>query len=214
MCGNHACVAQAVGQACTGDTQCGSGFCVTQSGASGKVCCQNACAGACNSGCRANDGVCIHKDKASRTQCGKITFTSPGEDDIFQTCDGAGNCVAPSVRCGASAPSCNLDSSHFCCSRFADATDPSSIQARTCGPLSTCVPWHTNSQAQGEACRLTADCPAGQQCCLAGSDASLWQVCAPNCQAAGAKIACDPTASDCPSGTTCQSYGGGFYICF
>ncbi|HEX4404875.1 MAG TPA: hypothetical protein VH560_08610 [Polyangia bacterium] len=210
ICSGHTCVAIAVGQTCTSSGQCGTGHCAVASTGTGSICCQTACNGACDSACGRADGVCIHK--GARTLCGTIPGPNPGTNDVFEVCDGNGGCVAPKVYCRAAAPSCQLDATHACCSRLAMPGDPGSIQERACGAVSTCVPLFTNSQASGESCRSTSDCPTGQTCCQTGQDASLWNVCATSC--GSSPVVCDPNASTCTSPTMCVDSGDSFFVCF
>jgi hypothetical protein len=199
------CVKLAAGKGCSADGQCSSGKC------GGSFCCQAGltCTGPCDTGGCDTGGACLHVQ--DRTQCGKIPGPSatPGDNDVYQICV-AGACVAPKVNCGGASQSCSLSATTACCGRFADPNDGSSIQPRSCGALSTCVPWHTNSQSTGESCRVTADCPMGNKCCLYQQDASAWQACAPDC--GNSAEVCDVNHPVCSTGT-CQFAGDNYFHC-
>jgi len=203
-CISGQCKARANNDACSSDTECGSGHCAaTAPGAATKVCCDSDCSGSCNDGCAG--GMCQHKK--FRTTCGEID-NSPYTPRYF-TCDGNGNCNPPSFPCNGVAGSiCAANANVACCG------DPNNGYALTCVTPATCA-----SQSSGDfemSCGAAIDCPAGSFCC---SEENLQDVfvtgCATNCQLFSThgrdpggfthNQLCDPLRdSSCPVGKQCK----------
>jgi hypothetical protein len=194
------------GSACSTSSQCASGFCA------GGVCCNEACTGVCNSSC--STGVCTHAP--ARTSCGTRTITQPGTNDIALECDGAGNCVAPTIGCGGT-PSCSL-AANVCCmvndpstSSLAIAcTSPSSCQ---CGPGGPC---DSSGDQRWYACKSSLDCPTGKVCGISanflGNYGYQYTECIPALSGnTWTNEACDPKrpASQCVTNAACQAFESG-----
>ncbi|MDB4983177.1 MAG: Kelch-like protein 1, partial [Myxococcales bacterium] len=192
----------AAGHACTSNDSCVSGTCL------GGVCCAGSCAGPCQSACQANTGACLHK--TARTACGvKAGPSGPGAgSDVQLTCDGNGNCVAPSITCAGITGNgpCDLNRSACC-------TIPSGVAGGgsvfECGLASQCLASSAGDLFQGYSCARAADCPTGTSCCLqATPGGGRWATCAASCAGGtavdiGSVAAGQPCTSDdsCVSGT-------------
>jgi hypothetical protein len=135
-----------VGGACTGDDECGSGFCVDG------VCCNEACGGGNPDDCQAcsaqaggeADGSCTPRAFAS------ICRSGAGGCDVAETCDGLGSdCPADGYQpagttCGASGGGCEI--------------------AATCTGTSAMCPANTLAPAGTPCATATAFCEADQVC--------------------------------------------------
>lgn len=106
------------GQACTNDSDCSNGHCLS-TGGTGKVCCAVACT---NSSC-GNKAQCMADGSGCQTHAGEACGTSGCSTDrrtaISSTCDGVGGCVPTTSPCttgylcsgSACATSCTSDTS-------------------------------------------------------------------------------------------------------
>jgi hypothetical protein len=198
------------GQACSGASQCASGFCVDG------VCCAGACAGACQA-CNVpgKEGTCSPvADGTRETMCAQEAVKTCGLDG---TCDGAGACrkypagtvcipgacsgntvtgagscdgkgtcqTGTSVSCGAYA--CAGGTCKTACTSNGDCVSPSTCAGGKCGlwkPL-------------GQACGAGAECASGQ--CVDGVCCST-PSCGPcfTCNLPGAAGSCKPVLAGAP----------------
>ncbi|HEY0706352.1 MAG TPA: hypothetical protein VGG33_06125, partial [Polyangia bacterium] len=157
------------GAACARTTDCASGQCVNN------VCCATACPTECNTQCQAGTGTCLPKPR--RTSCGRVAGTAGTHTFVERFCDGAGKCVAPTIRCPAPTPvSCDL-SKNNCCLRSFDNRNLT-CAATACNLLPNAGDAHF-----GHSCTTATDCPSpGFVCCLRYIEGGgNWSSCLASC---------------------------------
>jgi hypothetical protein len=201
---------------CSLDSQCASNHCATH------VCCDTACTGPCNA---CYGGTC--QPLAANTGCGlPKTGTVPSVNDVNLICDGAGNCVAPTIPCGSSQMACNLNT-NVCCNTATSGSDPVCAQPwECCGqPGVAC----STSDVVGENCKSGSDCENGRLCCVQGGQGFKWNQCNPQCDglnttvctsveicliAGNVNIPCVPDQTHiCPPLPQCVSTGLDYNVC-
>jgi hypothetical protein len=170
VCNSGACGLKRLGQACAAGTECDSGNCVDG------VCCSSASCGNCQAcnlspnngscepisagsmephgGCAAsgtcgNNGTCDGNGHCAfvpvGTSCGTATC-SGSTDSPVGACDGSGNCVQPSMSCGAY--QCSGNQCRTTCTQNPDCISGDTCQAGSC----------TNLLPLGSACTSAAQC--------------------------------------------------------
>jgi hypothetical protein len=203
VCNAGSCGLKRLGQLCSGGSECDSGSCTDG------VCCATGPCGNCQScnvaglagtchpvpademephgGCAPNppcgftgtcDGNGACKDAPATTSCGApmcsgSTFMPAGN------CNGTGNCVQPSISCGAYA--CGATTCRTMCSGDGDCASGYTCMSSVC----------TNLKANGATCAAGADCFSGN--CTEGfccKDATCGS-CA-TCALAGQQGTCKP----------------------
>ncbi len=184
------------GAACSAPSDCVLGFCLNN------VCCGSACNGVCEqTACAAGSGACA--PKPARTACGSFagadfmsTMESP--QDVLETCDGAGHCGAPKLKCGTSGSPCALTSSTSCCDVQGDYAN------LACRPASSCYETILN-------CGGAADCPLNQVCCLFNDFVLYKSYCAATCPSV--QVCAQGNSQEClQPAATCQQFAG-FFTC-
>jgi len=144
-----------LGTACTGGTQCMSGFCVDG------VCCNTVCSGVCTA-CSAaakgqgTDGVCgnVASGFPDNNQCAVMHASTCGTTGV---CNGAGACVLYSAGTACASPTCTggVQTGASTCDGTGDCVP---------GTMSSCSPFICGATSCKTSCATTADCAAGFTC--------------------------------------------------
>jgi hypothetical protein len=130
---------------------------------------------------------------------------------VARICDGSGNCIDPSVQCGAS--SCPVTDDTMCCGRTEASGGPATFtcEARANCPQASAGSFPLNTRA---ACDEHADCVEGDQCCWLFATVDNFVACRAAPTAAGCgfnganssayQLCRSPAFSaPCPTGTQC-----------
>jgi len=171
------------GVACTSNSQCGTGFCVSG------VCCNTACTGAC-SACNLAGLVGTCSPKANGATC-----TDGNACTIGETCQ-AGSCAGGTAVTCTAADSCHTVGA--CVSATGCPTPMAKANGTTCNDSNACTSGET---CQAGACTggMAVTCPGGDQCHTAGT-------CVPatGCPAVANGTACNDNNA-CTGGDSCQA---------
>lgn len=204
------CVKRPLGETCSSPNECASNSCAFG------VCCNAPCGTTCSSSCAG--GTCVHK--TARTSCGKRTGVNPGNNDIFLYCDGGGNCVGPTFRCG-STTSCTLTTNSCCMTNPVSSSGDPIIWGCVNSPAACqhgdgSGDESTNTNHRWKSCKSTLDCPSSGLICAShqgsfGSLGYLFYQCIPPAMLGNTWTieVCDPTrpvSGQCTNGGTCRSY--------
>ena len=181
VCGNE----KVLGQACTTNTDCDSGFCADNLAGTAKLCCSLSC-GTCQ-GCSASGTGCTKKNNnAPDSACGAVG----GPACEIGTCNNAGACqkASPGATCGTSNRYCSGGTCGDCTPNV-DCTPANackkSLTSCTTG-VSQCVASNTNvgdgtSCGAGPACSTDGTSKIAAHLCNGGSCTSPSTPCANGC---------------------------------
>jgi hypothetical protein len=147
---------------------------------------------------------CYYTNAPGRTPC---AGTAPNQ----RLCDGAGQCVQPTMQCGS--VTCSLGPG-YCCDGWLAGASTATLGCDTVCGMDTGMVF---------GCLNETDCPTGTVCCREGMSLGVSSCTAPSDCVLGpgfpVQILCDPDATTtvCPSGRTCQPFGASgsvsFYFC-
>ena len=190
--------------ACTSNSQCESGFCVSG------VCCDTACNGGC--------GVCNLTGKVgtcSAAPSSTVCRAQNGACDVAETCSGTSlTCPTDAVAvlgtvCRAANGACDVpetcDGTTKACPAdgFASATTVCRASTGTCDAAETCTGTSATCPADAFASATTVCRPAAGGCDVAETCTGTSAVCPPDALAASGTV-CRPAESICDLAETCN----------